>query len=58
MLDKYAEEWIDSIENIDILNVRPFRALWSPLEIIKRFGNKEKYLEAVREVEERIYEVV
>lgn len=58
MLDKYAEEWIDSIEDINILKVRPFRSMWSPLEIIRKFGNKEKYLEALREVEERIYEVV
>lgn len=58
MIDKYAEEWIDSIENIDILKVRPFRSMWSPLEIIKKFGSKSKYLEAVREVEEKIYAVV
>jgi len=59
MLDKYAEEWIDSIENIDILKVRPFRSLWSPLEIINgKFWGIKKYLEAVKEVEERIYEVV
>lgn len=58
MLDKYAEEWIDSIEDINILNVRPFRSMWSPLEIIKKFGSKKAYLQAVREVEERIYEIV
>lgn len=58
MIDKYAEEWIDSIEDINILKVRPFRSMWSPLEIIKKFGSKDKYLEAIKEVEERIYEVV
>jgi type I restriction enzyme R subunit len=58
ILDKYAEEGIDSIEDINILKVRPFRSMGSPLEIIRKFGSKEKYLEAVKEVEERIYEVV
>ncbi len=58
LLDKYAEEWIETIEEMDILKVRPFRSLWSPLEIIKRFGSKQKYIEAVKEVEKMIYEVV
>ena len=58
MLDKYAQEWIDSIEDINVLNVRPFRSLGTPLEIIKKFWGKQKYLRAVKEVEERIYEIV
>ncbi len=59
LLDKYAEEWIDTIEDIEVLKIWRFREFWTPLQIIKeRFWWKEKYIEAIKEVEERIYEVV
>ena len=59
MIDKYAEEWIDSIEDINILKVRPFRSMWSPLEIINdKFWWIKEYQKAIKEVEERIYDTV
>ena len=58
LLEKYAESGIDTIEDIWILNVWRFREFGSPLEIISLFGSKQDYLQAVKEIEERIYEVV
>lgn len=55
LLDKYADEGITNIENIDVLKVRPLTDIGSPTEIIKEFGNKEKYLEAVKELEIELY---
>ncbi len=58
LLEKYAESGIDTIEDIWVLNIWRFREFWSPLEIISRFGKKDDYIKVVKEIEERIYEVV
>lgn len=55
LLDKYADEGVENIENIDVLRVKPFDVFGSPLEIIKHFGNKKQYLEAVKELENELY---
>jgi type I restriction enzyme R subunit len=57
LLDKYADEGIENIENIEVLKVKPLTEFGSPIEIIKDFGSKEKYLQAVRELEQEIYKV-
>jgi type I restriction enzyme R subunit len=48
LLDKYADEGIANIESIEVLRVNPFDSFGSPTEIIKEFGSKENYLQAVR----------
>jgi type I restriction enzyme R subunit len=55
LLDKYADEGIENIESIEVLRVNPFDEFGSPLEIIKEFGSKEKYLQAVKELEIELY---
>jgi type I restriction enzyme R subunit len=55
LLDKYADEGVTNIENMDILKVKPLTDYGSPLEIIKKFGTKNKYIEAVRELEQELY---
>jgi len=56
LLDKYADEGIENIESLDVLNVIPFTDLGSRLQIVKGiFGGKDKYLEAVRELETELY---
>jgi len=57
LLDKYADEGITNIESMDILKVKPLTDLGSPIEIIKHFGNKTKYLEAIKELENELYKV-
>jgi len=56
-LDKYADEGIDDIESIEVLKVKPFTEIGSPIEIVRTFGNKEAYLEAVKELEVELYKV-
>ena len=54
----YADEGIANIESLDVLNVIPFTEFGSRLEIVKGiFGGKEKYLEAVKELENELYKV-
>jgi type I restriction enzyme R subunit len=58
LLDKYADEGIANIESIEVLRVNPFDEFGSPLEIISEFGSKEKYLQAVKELEIELYKAV
>ncbi|EHG1304804.1 DEAD/DEAH box helicase family protein [Vibrio parahaemolyticus] len=58
LLNKYADEGVQEIENIHVLKVKPFDELGRPLEIIKKgFGGKNQYLEAVHDLETAIYQV-
>ena len=55
LLDKYADEGVENIESIEVLRVKPFDEYGSPLEIINHFGNKQHYLEAIKELENELY---
>ena len=57
LLDKYADNWIESIENMEVLKVNPFNWLWTPVEIVNGiFWGKNVYLEMIRELKKSIYE--
>jgi len=58
LLEKYADQGILAIENIDILTIKPFPTIGKPIEIIDEFGGKEAYLMAVRELEREIYQEI
>jgi type I restriction enzyme R subunit len=58
LLDKYADEGVENIESIEVLRVKPFDEYGSPIEIINEFGSKQKYLEAVRELENELYRTI
>jgi type I restriction enzyme R subunit len=55
LLDKYADEGIENIEDMKILQVNPFDEIGSPVEIVKMFGGKKQYLQALNELEQQIY---
>jgi type I restriction enzyme R subunit len=57
LLDKYADEGIRNVEQMDVLKITPFDRFGSPVEIIKSFGGKEKYTTALRELESLIYAI-
>ncbi len=57
LLDKYADNGIEAIEDINVLKVDPFNGIWTPLEIIKNiFWWKNVYLEMLKELQKSIYE--
>lgn len=58
LLDKYADTGINSVEDIEVLKVDPFRQYGAPLEIVDWFGGADKYREAVSDLEKHIYEEV
>jgi type I restriction enzyme, R subunit len=55
LLDKYADQGIESIESPDALKVFPFPEIGTPVEIIKTFGSRNQFQNALRELEEQIY---
>ncbi len=55
LLDKYADEGIENLESMEVLKVEPLNEFGSPIEIVSEFGSKEKYLQAVKELEVELY---
>jgi type I restriction enzyme R subunit len=55
LLDKYADQGIENIENIQILTVPPISEFGSVTEIIKVFGSREAYDKAIKELENELY---
>ena len=57
LLDKYADEGITTIESTEVLSINPLSDFGTPREIIDMFGGKEKYQEAVKELENQLYQI-
>lgn len=56
LLDKYADEGIQHIEDLYILTVDPFRQFGTPSEIINDyFGGKDEYINALSDLEKYLY---
>ena len=55
LLDKYAEDGLLTIESTEVLKLDPLNKLGTPLELIKAFGTKKTYLEALKELENELY---
>jgi type I restriction enzyme, R subunit len=55
LLDKFANEGVDDIENLAVLKVQPLTALGTPKEIIDKFGGKDAYVTAVRDLEDALF---
>jgi type I restriction enzyme, R subunit len=56
LLEKYADEGVENIESLDVLNVIPFTKFGSRVEILSGvFGGKKNYLHALKELEGEIY---
>lgn len=55
LLDKYMNEGIIDLEDTKILEMKDFEEFGSPLKIVKLFGGKKKYVEAIKELETQIY---
>jgi type I restriction enzyme R subunit len=55
LLDKYADEGIETIETLNVLKVQPLSELGTPLEILEAFGGKDQYLAALKELEAILY---
>ncbi|AKQ46417.1 restriction endonuclease [Rufibacter radiotolerans] len=57
LLEKYADEGIGSIETTAVLNVKPLNQLGTPTELVKLFGKKADFEQAVNELELELYRI-
>jgi type I restriction enzyme R subunit len=55
LLAKYADEGLENLENTAVLALPDFQQFGSPLEIVRKFGGKQRYEEAVRELGQQLY---
>lgn len=55
LLDKYAEDGLLTIESTGVLKLDPLNKLGTPMELIKAFGSKKVYLQALKELETELY---
>ncbi|MBF0214663.1 MAG: DEAD/DEAH box helicase family protein [Magnetococcales bacterium] len=55
LLDKFADEGIQNIEDMNVLKLQPISRLGTPVEIIRAFGGRDGYREALKALEKEIY---
>lgn len=58
LLDMYSNEGVYQIEDTQVLKLDPFIRMGKPSAIVKLFGGKDGYIQAVRELENELYKVV
>ena len=56
LLDKYMNEGISQLENRRVLTLDPFRQMGSPASIARLFGGNQQYFQAIRELENELYQ--
>ncbi len=56
LLDKYMNQGITEVEDIKVLSLSDFEKYGKPAKIVKIFGGKEQYEQAVQELENYLYE--
>jgi type I restriction enzyme R subunit len=55
LLDKYADQGLEDLAEIEILQLEPFTEIGTPIEIVKAFGGRQGYLDAVHDLSTAIY---
>lgn len=56
LLDKYMNQGITEVEDIKVLSLSDFADFGKPAKIVKLFGGKARYENAIKELEASIYE--
>ena len=58
LLDKYADEGIENIQDVKVLKLPEFNEIGSQIEIVKKvFGGKKEYEKAVKELVNELYTI-
>jgi len=56
LLDKYTDAGIEPVEDVKVLTLAPFSDIGAPIELLNAFGGKPGYTNAVRELEDALYQ--
>ena len=55
LLDKYSDQGIINMEEPNTLKLAPFSQIGTPVKIVRLFGGKDQFVQAVRELESQLY---
>ena len=55
LLDKYADEGITTLESNEVLRLQPLSEIGSPVELVRSFGGRPQYLQALQTLERELY---
>lgn len=55
LIEKYADEGIQNIEDTKVLYLDPFASMGTPVEIIEKVGGKDKFLQLLHEISHDLY---
>ena len=55
LLDKYADEGALDLDDANVLRIPPLNTLGTPVQLVKAFGGREKFIEAVRDLQAALY---
>ncbi len=59
LLTKYQDEGVvGGLDNVRVLEIPPFNTMGTPFQLIKQFGNKANFENAVHEMQDVLYEKV
>jgi type I restriction enzyme R subunit len=57
LLDKYQDEGlVAGLDNVRVLSIPPFNAMGTPLQLLKEFGTKAGFEDAVHELQAALYQ--
>jgi type I restriction enzyme R subunit len=57
LLEKYQDEGVVDLSDPRILQIRPIDRMGTPVELIRRFGSRAGFEQAVHELQDALYEV-
>ena len=58
LLAKYADEGVLNLDDTNVLKIPPLNTLGTPIELVKAFGGKPAFEQAVHEMQSALYESV
>lgn len=56
LLAKYADEGVLNLDDANVLKIAPFNSMGSVLQLIKAFGDKQRFETAVHELQDALYQ--
>ena len=56
LLEKYQDEGVLNLDDTNVLRIAPFNTMGSVVQLIKAFGGKESYDQAVLELQDALYQ--
>ena len=56
LLDKYADEGFLNLDDANVLKIPPINSLGTPLELVRAFGGKSGFVQAVHDLQSSLYQ--